>query len=367
MEPKGALELVGLKKKDYKRTLVSLIETTMVEGASDLHLSVGYQPSIRVSGSLIPLVKMDVLTPEDTLGFLKELVLPKQFETFVSDQEIDFSYTYKTATRFRGNASVQQGAVSIALRLIPSEIKSISELGLPPILETFANKEQGFFLVVGPVGQGKSTTLAAMVDLINATRSEHVVTIEDPIEYVYQQKQSIIDQREVGIDTRDFKTALVSSFRQDVNVILVGEMRDAETIATAVTAAETGHLVLSTLHTNNAAQTIDRIIDSFPGGQQDQIRTQLAASLLGIFSQRLVPRIAGGLIPACELLINNSAIANLIRERRTHELNTVIETSSDQGMITMNRSLADLVRKGEITVENAYRHSINPKLLEGML
>jgi twitching motility protein PilT len=253
------------------------------------------------------------------------------------------------------------------LRLIPNIIKQLADLNLPPALEQFARKQQGFFLVVGPVGQGKTTTLAALIELVNQERAEHIVTIENPIEYVYVQKKSIIDQREVGIDTRDFATALRSALRQDVNVILVGEMRDHETMAAAVTAAETGHLVFSTLHTNNAAQTIDRIIDSFPSSQQDQIRMQLASSLSGILSQRLVPRVSGGQLPAFELLIANNAVANLIREKRTHELNTVIETGSDQGMIDMNRCLIELVRKGEISVETAYQHSLNPKVLERML
>jgi twitching motility protein PilT len=216
---------------------------------------------------------------------------------------------------------------------------------LPQILETFTRKTQGFFLVVGPVGQGKSTTLASMIDIINGERLEHILTIEDPIEYLYEPKKSIIDQREVRLDTEDFHTALVSMFREDINVVLIGEMRGLETISTAVTASETGHLVFSTLHTNNAPQTIERIIDSFPADQQQQIRMQLAGSLTGIFSQRLVPRVAGGLIPAYELLINNSAVSNLIRENRTHEINTVIETGAQLGMVDMNRSLAELVRK----------------------
>jgi twitching motility protein PilT len=246
-------------------------------------------------------------------------------------------------------------------------VRSIDDLRLPKVLETFARKKQGFFLVVGPVGQGKSTTLASMVSLINEERTEHIVTIEDPIEYVYEAKHSIIDQREVGIDTKDFATALKSIFREDVNVIMVGEMRSPETISTAVTAAETGHLVLSTLHTNNASQTIDRIIDAFPAGQQDQIRVQLSNSLIGIFSQRLIPRITGGLIPAYELLINNNAVSNLIREKRTHEIDVVIETGYEQGMVDMNRCLVDLVRQGEISMDNAYLYAQNPKALERLL
>jgi len=250
---------------------------------------------------------------------------------------------------------------------VQDKIRSLEELGLPPWLANFAKKQQGFFLVVGPVGQGKTTTLAALIELINTERTEHIVTIEDPIEYLFTQKKSMIEQREVKIDTKDFPTALRSAFRQDIDVIMIGEMRGIETMSAAVTAAETGHLVFSTLHTNDAAQTIDRIIDSFPAEQQQQIRLQLAGSLLGIFSQRLVPRISGGLIPAFELLIKNTAVANLIRERRTHEINTVIETSSDQGMIDMNRSLAELVRRGEITAESAFSRSLDPKILERLL
>ncbi len=247
------------------------------------------------------------------------------------------------------------------MRLIPRDIKSFNDLSLPPILETFTQMKQGFFLVVGPVGQGKSTTLASMVERINLTRTEHIVTIEDPVEYTFESKSSVINQREVKIDTHSFQDALIAAFREDVNVIMVGEMRGPETMSAAVTAAETGHLVFSTLHTNNAAQTIDRIIDTFPSAQQDQIRIQLSSSLAGIFSQRLLPRVQGGLIPAYELLINNDAVANLIREKRTHEINTVIETSSESGMIDMNRSLAELVRRGDVTPEVAVTRSLNPK------
>jgi twitching motility protein PilT len=221
--------------------------------------------------------------------------------------------------------------------------------------------------VVGPVGQGKSTTLAAMIERINETRAEHILTIEDPVEYLFTPKKSLIHQREVYIDTPDFHYALQNSFREDVDVIMVGEMRDYETISSAVTAAETGHLIFSTLHTNNAAQTIDRIIDMFPAEQQGQVRVQLTGSLAGIFSQRLVPRISGGLIPACELLINNNAVSTLIREGRTHEISAVIQTSSQEGMIDMDRSLAELVQRGEVTIEHAYEHAMDPKTFEGYL
>jgi twitching motility protein PilT len=351
---------------DYKQILADLIKIVANEGASDLHISEGRHPTIRVSGMLLPLVKNPVLTKEDTAGILNELLQPKNRDLFYNNKEIDFSYNSPDG-RFRGNAYFQQGAVSIALRLVPKKIRTFDELNLPDILKSFAEKQQGFFLVVGPVGHGKSTTLAAMIDYINASRAEHILTIEDPIEYIYEQKRSVVDQREVRIDTDDFGVALKGMFREDVDVVLIGEMRGTETISTAVTAAETGHLVFSTLHTNSASQTIDRIIDSFPAAQQDQIRSQLSSSLNGIFSQRLIPRIAGGLIPAYELLINNNAVANLIREKRTHEINTVIETSSQDGMVDMNRCLADLVARGEITIENAYLFSNNPKSLERLL
>lgn len=352
---------------EYTSQIKKLIDILMKEGGSDLHLSAGNHPTIRVSGSLTPLSKEPSLTAEDTLGLISALISPKQREEFLANQEIDFSYNHEDKIRLRGNGFFQRGAQSVALRLIPKDIKTLEELNLPPILADFAGRKQGFFLVVGPVGQGKSTTLASLIELINTQRAEHIITIEDPIEYVFEQKKSMIDQREVRIDTKDFHTALRSVFRQDVDVIMVGEMRGSETMATAVTAAETGHLVFSTLHTNNAAQTIDRIIDTFPAGQQEQIRIQLSVSLAGVFSQRLIPRVSGGLVPAYELLINNNAVANLIREKRTHELNTVIETGSDEGMIDMNRSLADLVRRGEITVENAYLRSLNPQILEKLL
>ena len=351
---------------DHKKTFEELVETLIRENGSDLHISAGRFPSVRVNGELAPLFNREAYTVEQVQKMLQSVLSADQYQHFVDTQELDFSYDYQGTIRLRGNAFVQQGKPSMVLRLI-SHVKSLGELTLPPILAEFAHKRQGFFLVVGPVGQGKSTTMAAMISLINEERAAHILTIEDPIEYVYEQKKSIIDQREVGIDTASFEQALKGAFREDVNVILIGEMRSTETIATAVTAAETGHLVLSTLHTNNASQTIDRIIDSFPSGQQEQIRTQLASSLIGIFSQRLIPRISGGRIPAYELLINNNAVSNLIREKRTHEIDTVIETGYEQGMIDMNRSLVELVRQGEITAENAFLYSLNPKSLERLM
>lgn len=350
-----------------EKRLAELVDIVAKENASDLHLSEGKPPIIRVSGFLIPLVKLQPLSKEDMEGFLSIFFQPLNKAEFEKTKETNFAWSAPGAKRFRCNAFISMGKINVAMRLIPKEIKSFEELNLPPILEQFAKRQQGFFLVVGPVGVGKSTTMAAMIETINKERLEHIITIEDPIEFIFEPKKALIDQREVKLDTPDFHTALEGIFRQDADVIMIGEMRDKETISTAVSAAETGHLVLSTLHTNTAGQTVDRIIDSFPSDQQSQIRLQLAGSLLGIFSQRLVPRISGGLIPVSELLINNNAIANLIREKRTHELGSVIETSAEEGMIDLNRSLAELVRKGEITAENAFQFSTSPRTLERML
>ncbi|MGH7141709.1 MAG: type IV pilus twitching motility protein PilT [Minisyncoccia bacterium] len=352
---------------EHGKKLLAWVEQGVSQGASDLHLVEGVQPVIRVSGRLTPLLSEEKLDTAAIRGILAAMLSEADVARFLEKKEHDFSWSASENARFRGNAYFERGHIGVALRFIPREIRNIAELNLPPIVEDFAAHEQGFFLVVGPVGQGKTTTLAALLEKINQTRSEHIVTIEDPIEYLFENKQSYIDQREVRIDTNDFETAMANVFRQDIDVLMIGEMRTPETIATAVTAAETGHLVFSTLHTNSAAQTIDRIIDTFPANQQDQIRLQLSASLVGIFSQRLVPRISGGLIPACELLLNTNAIANLIREKRTHEIQTMIETGSEQGMIDMNRSLAAMVQAGEITVETAYQHSWNPKTLERLL
>ncbi|HVS79853.1 MAG TPA: PilT/PilU family type 4a pilus ATPase [Candidatus Paceibacterota bacterium] len=347
--------------------LSELVDSVVKENGSDIHLSEGRQPVLRVSSFLIPLVKKPMYSREDVEGILKIMLTPDNEKILETKKEVDFAYTHNSKYRFRGNAYNHLGKLAVALRLIPQETRSFAELNLPPVLEMFAEKKQGFFLVVGPTGQGKSTTLATMIEMINTKRLERIITIEDPIEYIFTPKKSIIDQREVRVDTPSFATALNGTFRQDVDVIMIGEMREPETIATAVTAAETGHLVYSTLHTNDAAQSVDRIIDSFPPEQQNQIRLQLASSLVGILSQRLVPRVSGGLIPVCELLINTNAVANLIRENRTHEIPMMIETGMQEGMIDLNRSLVDLVRAGEITVEEAFSHSSNPKTLERML
>ena len=350
-----------------EKRLGELLDLVIAQGGSDLHIYAGGPPMVRVSGALIPIAKYPALSTEDTEAMLKSIVPTERWNSFLENQTIDLSYAHNTDARFRANGYRVQGTTALAFRLIPRAIRTFTELNLPPVLEVFTQREQGFFLVVGPVGQGKSTTLATMIDRINDSRSEHILTIEDPVEYLFTPKKSLIHQREIHIDAPDFHTALQSAFREDVDVIMVGEMRDYETISSAVTAAETGHLVFSTLHTNNAAQTIDRIIDMFPGEQQGQVRVQLAGSLAGIFSQRLIPRVSGGLVPAYELLINNNAVSTLIRDGRTHEISTVIQTSSQEGMIDMDRSLAELVQRGEVTVEHAYEYAMDPKTFERYL
>lgn len=348
----------------YDSKLKKLLELTIKEQASDLHFSVGHPPVLRISSRLVPLIKEKKLSPEDTKGLAFVLMTDPQRERFLGDKEIDFSYKFEERSRFRVNVFFQKGYISCALRLVPSQIKTISELNLPPVLYEFTKANQGFVLICGPSSQGKSTTLAALINEINHTRADHIVTIEDPIEYVFIADKAIIDQREVGKDTLTFAKALRSTFRQDPDVIMVGEMRDPETISTAITAAETGHLVFATLHTNSASQTIHRIVDSFPSQQQSQIRSQISGSLLGVVSQRLVPRIKGGVTPACEVMISNPAVANLIRENKIHEIPTVIETSLEEGMVSLNRSLADLVKRKEISLENAINYSLSPKELK---
>lgn len=351
----------------YLLQLTKLLETTLKEQASDLHLAVGYYPTLRINGSLFPISGWEKLTAENTQGLAFTLMTPSQRERFFQQKEIDFSYDFKEKARFRINIFFQRGNISIALRLIPAKIRTIEELNLPPILHYFTKTNQGFVLVCGPSSHGKSTTLAALIDEINQTRTEHIITIEDPIEYLFEPKRSMIEQREVASDTLSFAKALRSTFRQDPDVIMIGEMRDSETMATAITAAETGHLVFATLHTNSAAQTIHRIVDSFPPEQQNQIRAQLSGSLLGIISQRLIPTIKGRLVPACEVMIMTPAIANLIRENKIHEIPMVIETSAETGMISLNRSLANLIREGEISLENALNYSLNPAELKMLL
>jgi twitching motility protein PilT len=352
---------------DYDSFLKELLNLTFLEKASDLHISVGHFPILRITGRLVPLVKLTKITPEDAQGLAFAMMTEEQKERFLQEKEIDFSYNFEGKARFRVNIYFESGNVSCALRLVPTKVPTIEELNLPPVLHEFTRASQGFVIITGPSSHGKSTTLAAMISEINQTRSEHVITIEDPIEYVFEDDRSIIDQREVYQDTLSFARALRSTFRQDPNVIMVGEMRDLETMATAITAAETGHLVFATLHTNSASQTIYRIVDSFPAEQQNQIRAQLAGSLLGVISQRLLPRIRGGLIPACEVMLATPAVGNLIRENKVHELPLVIETSAEFGMVSLNRSLANLVRAKEVSMENAMIYSLNQSELRKLI
>jgi len=353
---------------NFKTHIDTLLVATARQGASDLHIAVGKHPTIRLDGALIQLEQEPIITPEIAEGLIKALLNEKQFERFQKERELDFSFTHGgDNSRFRANVFYQRGYMAAALRLITPNIRTIDQLGLPPILHDFAKLSQGFVLFVGPAGHGKSTTLAAILDEINHTREAHIITIEDPIEYQFVQDRSIISQREVSSDTLDFHTGLKSILRQDPDVIMIGEMRDAESISTAMTAAETGHLVFSTLHTNSASQTIDRIIDTFPSGQQGQAVSQLAATLVAVVSERLVPRLNGGRVPALEIMIVNSAIRNLIRERKSYQIDVVIETNLQEGMITLNRSLATLVKQKQISVENAELHSVSPTELRMLI
>lgn len=347
----------------------TILEATLKESASDLHITVGRHPTIRVDGVLIPLLKHPVITPAFSEEFI-DIILGSQDmqKRFAEEGELDFSYNFQDRARFRVNVFRQKGFVAGALRYIPTRIKDFTELNLPDdVFKNILARPQGFVLIVGPTGQGKTTTLAAMVQYLNQTTQSNILTIEDPIEYIFTSDNSMINQREVGADTVSFARALKSMFREDVNAVMVGEMRDPETISTALTAAETGHLILSSLHTNDAAQTIDRIIDSFPAAQQTQVRAQLAGSLIAIISQRLLPRMKGGLIPAIEIMYVNSAVRNLIRESKIYEIPLVIETHSKEGMMSLNRSLAGLVKRGDVSLETALNFSMSPNELKALV
>jgi twitching motility protein PilT len=352
---------------DYSPKLKELLAETVAQKASDLHISVGHPPILRIAGRLIPLVKRKIVSPEESEGLANALMTEDQKQRFSANKDIDFSFSFGEEARFRINIFIQKGNIACALRSIPFDISTIEELNLPPVLHDFVRKPQGFFLLTGPSGQGKSTSLAAMIDEINHTRAEHVITIEDPIEYIFKDDRSIICQREIYQDTLTFAQALKATFRQDPDVIMVGEMRDPETIATAITAAETGHLVFATLHTNSCSQTVHRIVDSFPAEQQNQIRAQLSGSLIGVVAQRLIPRIKGGLIPACEIMINTPAVSNLIRENKIHEIPLIIDTSAEIGMISLNRYLANLVRAKEVDAKTAQDYSLDPNDLRNLI
>jgi twitching motility protein PilT len=352
---------------EYLQYLQKLLDITVKEEASDLDISVGHVPNIRITGQLVPLMQEQVITPKDSEGLAFSLMSELQRNKFLEEKEMDFSYQHGDKGRFRVNVFFQRGSVSMALRFVPSKIRTIEDLNLPPVLHDFINRPQGLILVTGATSQGKSTTLAAMIEEINQTKAVHIITIEDPIEYTYPINRAIIDQREVLTDTLNFNNALRAILRQNPDVIMVGEMRDLETITTTITAAETGHLVFATLHTNSASQTIHRIVDVFSAEQQDQIKFQLSSSLLGIISQRLVPRIKGGFIPVCEIMICNNAISNLIRENKIHEIPAIIETSAKEGMVSYNRAMVDLVRKKEISLKNAIDYSTDPAEIRNLL
>jgi len=337
-----------------------LLEIVIKKNASDLHLIVGVRPTLRVDGDLAPIPGTENLTPEEAERLIFELVTPEQKELLLVNREIDFSFALGDVARFRVNAYYQKGYLSAALRLIPVRIRTIEELNMPKVCHQFATLEQGFILVTGPTGHGKSTTIAAIINEINQARPVHVLTIEDPIEYVYPTGKGIVSQREIHLDTHSWDIALRSALREDPDVVLVGEMRDYETIAAAITVAETGHLVFATLHTNSAAQTIDRIVDVFPEHQQGQIRTQLAATIGGIISQRLIPAIEGGRYPAVEVLMATTAVKTVIREGKTHLIDNIVQTSAEIGMIPLEVSLANLTKAGKITLDQALAYALRP-------
>ncbi len=344
--------------------LKELLEHVIEKNASDLHLSVNRPPIIRVDGKLYAMPEVGSLSKSD-LGSMLRIIAgeTRTIEFEKSENEIDFSYAHETGFRFRVNVYMTGRLPSIAMRAIPKEIRSIEDLHLPSALEQFAKPSQGFVLITGPTGHGKTTTMAAIVNIINRTRVAHIITIEDPVEYVYEEDHCLIHQREVGKDTTSFSQALKMAFREDPNIVVVGEMRDLESIATALTIAETGHLVFATLHTNSSAQTIDRIVDVFPANQQQQIRTQLAGTLTGIVSQRLVPSRQGGRLPAIELLIATPAVRNLIREGETAQIPGVIQTGASAGMIPLERSLRNLVDKGLVDAAEAAVFAQDPNLV----
>ena len=336
-----------------------LLEEEVKKRASDLHIQVGLPPMLRIDGALMPAAGTQPLDEAAVERLVFQILDEDQRQILLKDKEFDFSFAFGTLGRFRVNAFHERGNLAAALRLIPNEIKSAAELGMPPIISTFAEFPRGLVLVTGPTGSGKSTTLASLIDKINTEKSHHIITIEDPIEFTHKSKKSVVVQREVHYDTYSFSAALRSSLRQDPDVVLIGEMRDLETISAAITIAETGHLVFATLHTNSAAQSIDRMIDVFPPHQQPQIRAQLSNILQAIVSQRLVPSIGGGRVVAAEVLIANPAVRNIIREGKSHQLDAVIQTSAEQGMQTMDRTLANLVQSGTITYDSAREYAVD--------
>ncbi|OGI15264.1 MAG: type IV pili twitching motility protein PilT [Candidatus Moranbacteria bacterium RIFCSPHIGHO2_12_FULL_54_9] len=350
-----------------EQRLKNLLLLVGQQGASDLHLVVGRYPTLRIDGKLHPIAQEKILTPADTKALSDVLLTEEKKQELIGMGQTDFSYNFEDRVRFRTNVFLQKGYVSVTMRFIMDRLRNLEELSIPSSLYGFTNYSQGLVLITGPVGHGKSTTLAAIIDYINHNLEKHIITIEDPIEFVYNQDRCIINQREIGRDAKNFPDALRAVFREDANVVLLGELRDLETISTAMTAAETGHLIFATLHTNDSAQTIDRIIDVFPAHQQNQIRSQLSSVLLGVISQRLLPRVGGGRIPAIEIMFKNQAVENLIRENKIHQLDSVIETGLKEGMMSLDRSLADLVRRGLISVNDAFIYAKNREYLQMLM
>jgi twitching motility protein PilT len=345
----------------------NLLEHVIKNKASDLHIQVGLQPMIRVDGKLSAIADTPVLDEASIEGLIFAILDEDQKQVLLKDKEFDFSFAFGELGRFRVNAFHERGNLAAALRLIPNEILSTEQLGLPEVVNSFADYPRGLVLVTGPTGSGKSTTLAALIDKINAERSEHIITIEDPIEFTHKSNKSVVVQREVHYDTYSFSAALRSSLREDPDVVLIGEMRDLETISAAITIAETGHLVFATLHTNSAAQSIDRMIDVFPPHQQPQIRSQLSNILMAIVSQRLVPTIGGGRVAAAEILVANPAVRNIIREGKSHQLDAVIQTGADKGMQSMDRTLISLIKAGSITYDDAKTFAVDLEEFERLM
>ena len=344
-----------------------LLEDVIRKKASDLHIQIGLPPMLRIDGSLVAIPGFQPLSPEEVEKLVFAILDEDQQQILLKDKEFDFSFAFGDLGRFRVNAFHERGNLAAALRLIPNEIKTITELGMPNIVNNFAAYPRGLVLVTGPTGSGKSTTLAALVDKINTEKSHHIITIEDPIEFTHKSKKSVVVQREVHYDTYSFSAALRSSLRQDPDVVLIGEMRDLETISAAITIAETGHLVFATLHTNSAAQSIDRMVDVFPPHKQPQIRAQLANILMAICSQRLVPSIGGGRVVAAEILVATPAVRNIIREGKSHQLDAVIQTGADNGMQSMDKTLVGLVQAGTITLDQARNYAVDLSEFDRMM
>ena len=344
-----------------------LLQEVINQHASDLHLQVGLPPMLRIDGALTPVANTPSLDVETTERLIFSILDNEQKQILLKDKEFDFSFAFGDLGRFRVNAFHERGNIAAAMRLIPNDIPTLAELGLPAVVESFADYPRGLVLVTGPTGSGKSTTLAALLDKINSERSEHVITIEDPIEFTHKSKRSVIVQREVHYDTYSFSAALRSALREDPDVVLIGEMRDLETISAAITIAETGHLVFATLHTNSASQSIDRMVNVFPPHQQPQIKAQLGNMLMAICSQRLIPAIGGGRLVSAEILVANPAVRNIIREGKSHQLDQVIQTSAKEGMQSMDRTLVQLVQSGQITYDEAKNYAVDLDDLNRMM